>query len=401
MALLAATALIAGDPPETINYQGVLRDSSDTPLDGAYAMVFRFYSASSGGDEILVDTHGTVTVSGGLFNIALGGGTVADGSGPGVYTSLSRVLADYDDVHLEVQVGGEILSPRIALASAGFALNARRVRGLEIVSGGALDLYVDASTGNDANDGLSPTNAKQTIQAAVNAVPLILTGPATIHIADGTYHEAVSIDRRSAGDMLTLVGNETSPENVVLDGQGTIDETGIFVFGIVSIRGLEVTGYLEEGMEVNFGFLFVDNCRIVGNGTTGSYAGIGVFGSRADISNTMIAGSGDSGIEITNGGSDVRLTNVEITGNTGHGIEIDSGCHLRLGDGTLGIESNGEFGVHAEDGSSVDFEGRAGLTIQSNTSGSMYACYNSTIRGYGSGTVGTCTEADAHSMCEP
>ena len=183
-------------PPDVLNYQGVLRDASDVPLDGAYPMVFRFFDAAASGNEILVDGHASVVVSGGLFSVQLGSGTVTDGSGPGEYTTLSRVFADHPDLHLEVEVGGETLLPRIRVVSAGYALNTRYVRGMEMVSDGPLDLYVDVTTGDDRNEGLSQPTAKQTIQAAVDAVPAVLTGPATIHIADGTYHEQVTIDRR-------------------------------------------------------------------------------------------------------------------------------------------------------------------------------------------------------------
>ena len=392
----------AASPPEYINYQGVLRDANDEPLDGMYGMVFRFFSSETGGNEVLVDTHAAVTVLNGLFNVQLGSGDVTDGSGPGEYTTLSRVFGDHSDLHLEIEVGGETLSPRVHIAAAGYALNTRYVRGLEMVSDGALDLYVDGSSGDDNNDGLSLDTAKQTIQAAVNAVPLVLNGPATIHIADGTYHEQVTIDRRLAWSnvaFLSLVGNESSPQNVVLDGQGTIDDTGIMVLGIAQIRGVEVTGFLEEGIEVNFGLLFVDSCRIIGNGIGAGYDGIGVFGARADITNSLIANNGDSGIEIEGGASNVNLGGVQITGNGLHGIEIDDGSHVHL-NGSLLIQSNAGTGVRAWDNSSVNFSGRADLTIQGNGGGSMQARYHSTIRGYENGTTGSCS-TDATSVCEP
>ena len=86
---LALTSLVsAADPPELINYQGVLRNTADEPLDGAFPMTFRFFDALTVGNEILVDTHAAVTVSDGLFNVELGGGVVTDGSGPGTFTTL-------------------------------------------------------------------------------------------------------------------------------------------------------------------------------------------------------------------------------------------------------------------------------------------------------------------------
>ncbi|HEV8200199.1 MAG TPA: hypothetical protein VGS03_09275, partial [Candidatus Polarisedimenticolia bacterium] len=55
-AMLAALAPArAAAPIPLVNYQGVLRSASGQPLDGDYDMVFRFMSAASAGDEILVD----------------------------------------------------------------------------------------------------------------------------------------------------------------------------------------------------------------------------------------------------------------------------------------------------------------------------------------------------------
>jgi hypothetical protein len=402
--LWTGSAFAQATPPDAINYQGVLRDSSDEPLEGTYGMVFRFFSADSGGEEILVDAHGTVTVSGGLFNVQLGSGNETDGSGPGEYTTLSRVFADYPDLHLEVEVGGETLTPRVRVVSAGYALNTRYVRGVEIVSDGPLDLYVDSIIGDDNNDGLSPATAKQTIQAAVDAVPHLGVGPPTIHIADGTYHESVFIGPRSARagiELLTLIGNESSPQSVVLDGQGNLKD-GIFVAqGLAEIRGLEITGFLEEGIEVGLGFTIIENCRVIGNGSSGSdYAGVAFTrASGGDIANSIIANNVHNGVFVGDGGPDVNIVDCEIIDNGMHGIEVDRSAHLD-GKGSLLIQGNGGIGVWAEYNSLVNFTSSPGLTIQSNTGGSMQAGYHSTIRGYGNGTTGSCA-ADTTSVCEP
>jgi hypothetical protein len=118
----------AASPPALVNYQGVLRDQNDKPLSGSYDMLFRFLDAATGGNEILKDQHAAssanaVTVSGGLFSVALGSGTVADGSGPGSYTTLDAVFRDYGSVWLEVKVGAETLAPRTQVQSAAYALS--------------------------------------------------------------------------------------------------------------------------------------------------------------------------------------------------------------------------------------------------------------------------------------
>ncbi|HET8945748.1 MAG TPA: hypothetical protein VFQ07_02095, partial [Candidatus Polarisedimenticolia bacterium] len=136
VALAALIPVPAAVPVAQVNYQGVLRNASGQPLDGDYSMIFRFFSAAAGGDEILVDdwsqgVGGPVQVAKGLFNVALGAGFPTDGSGPGTYTTLAQVFRDYGAVWLEVQVGAEKLAPRTLVLSAPAALNADHLDGKE------------------------------------------------------------------------------------------------------------------------------------------------------------------------------------------------------------------------------------------------------------------------------
>jgi hypothetical protein len=135
--LLCVTALVASysattlaaAPPDLMNYQGVLRNALDKPLNGSFDMVFRFYDSMVAGNEILVDGHFVlggrgVDVTGGLFNVYLGSGDVQDGLGPGIYTSLGQVFRDFSEVYLQVEVQHEVLSPRTRIVSSAYALNA-------------------------------------------------------------------------------------------------------------------------------------------------------------------------------------------------------------------------------------------------------------------------------------
>ena len=197
-----------------------------------------------------------------------------------------------------------------------------------------------------------------------------------------------------------LVGNEASPQNVVLDGEGFRD-TGILVLGLASVRGMEITGFVEEGLEVDWGGLFVRNCRIIGNGSVAPWgSGIGVYEAHAEVVDTIIASNFHLGIQVSEGASSLELDNCQITGNGTHGIEVADMGDVEV-DGPLVIQNNGGIGVYVKDNSCVDFHGRGDLTIQSNTGGSMESSYHSTIRGYGNGSTGGCVAADAHSICEP
>jgi hypothetical protein len=144
--------LLAATPPGQLHYQGVLRNASGAPLDGAYDMVFRFWSAATAGDEILRDTHQTangqaVVVSGGLFGTALGGGTVSDGAGPGTYVSLGEVFRDHASVWLSIEVNGEPLAPRVRVLAAAYSLNAANLGGRDPAA------FLDTSSASQVKTG--------------------------------------------------------------------------------------------------------------------------------------------------------------------------------------------------------------------------------------------------------
>jgi len=80
------------------------------------------------------------------------------------------------------------------------------------------DYYVDIVNGNDANDGLAAGvgRAFQHIQKAIDTVGgFNLNGfNVTIHVADGTYPESVSLTPFVGTGSVILVGNEAAPANV-------------------------------------------------------------------------------------------------------------------------------------------------------------------------------------------
>jgi len=132
--VLLTTAPLYAVPPDQINYQAVLRDAADVPIDTDVEIFFRFFDAAAAGNEILIDAHvatgtGLITFKGGLLNVAIGSGESIDGSGPGTYVSLAEVFRDYGEVWVELQIDGEVLVPRVKLLSAAFALNADHLDG--------------------------------------------------------------------------------------------------------------------------------------------------------------------------------------------------------------------------------------------------------------------------------
>lgn len=139
VSLTGGTALAASPPPTTISYQGVLRDSANQPLNGLFSITFRLYDdTGSSADEIYYEVRSgsnAVAVVNGTFTVDLGrAGLGFDGTGPGVFTNLRDVFANYSAVYLQLEVEGEALSPRIRVHAAPYALNAATLDGMPAAS---------------------------------------------------------------------------------------------------------------------------------------------------------------------------------------------------------------------------------------------------------------------------
>jgi len=107
-----------GDPiPRLISYQGRIADSSGDPLtDGNYQMEFRFYNVAIEGAPFWSEIQ-TVPLSGGLFNVFLGGNS-------------TLMYGDFGGAtYLEVKVEDEVMSPRQQLVSVPYAFHAEKLGG--------------------------------------------------------------------------------------------------------------------------------------------------------------------------------------------------------------------------------------------------------------------------------
>lgn len=270
-AVFALPLLLAALPPDRVHYQGILRDAGGTPLSGTYDMTFRFWSAATGGDEIFVDRHHAVnllqvTVTGGLFDVALGDGAREDGAGPGTYYYLSEVVRDHAEVWLEIQVGTETLSPRTRLESTPYAFNSAHVGGI-----GA-----DQLLRSDVDSTLAP-GAKLT------------TGPATQLIVNGAL--VMNADGPDANQWISFyddgyAGNEAFGWNDALDRFEVSNDFGADTVHARTFRfngpdGDQSLSFFEDGVEGSESltwedsadrFSFSDALRI-----TGTINVIGVF----------------------------------------------------------------------------------------------------------------------------
>jgi len=129
MLLLSVVQLQA--VPISLNHQGQLLDNGGQPVNGTKNMLFEILEGST-----VRYNSGTVmvAVSGGLFNVLIGG------SGQ---TSLDSDLFKTAGLKLRVSVDGIALSPDVALAYAPYAANAEKVKTVDGASGGTINSNVN------------------------------------------------------------------------------------------------------------------------------------------------------------------------------------------------------------------------------------------------------------------
>ena len=350
IALLAAPgAVLAANPPALTNYQGVLRGADDAPLSGDFDMVFRFYDAESGGNEILIDRHlaadaKAVTIDGGLFSVALGGGQVADGSGTGIYLSLADLFRDFTGVWLEVQVGAETLSPRTQVLATGFALNAST-----------------AATAVTATTALSAATAVNATQLDGQPASFYLNTGATRQVKGGAVRFSTN---DASAYVLESVASSGSPG--ALYAQGT---NGACYLGIPNTGaycgGNSYGGYFYDANESSYAYTGYNVYGLYAGGPTyGTYStawgstGTGLFGSgpqyglyasASGASGVGIYGYGATAAHFNQAGLPNTYTKIAYSGygllthsyNGIHAWDYDDGGYSRIGDNPYKIHGNG------------------------------------------------------------
>ncbi len=114
-ALFGLPQTTSAQVPQTLGYQGVLTDGSNTPLaDGNYDLTFALYDVSTGGIALWTETQ-TVQILSGVFSVALGTST--------------DINLPFDTAYwLGIAVGTETeLDPRVALMASPYSLTSRGV----------------------------------------------------------------------------------------------------------------------------------------------------------------------------------------------------------------------------------------------------------------------------------
>jgi microcystin-dependent protein len=129
IAFFALFPVVVPAAPEGIPYEARLFDAAGAPLEGTAAVSFVIFDATRGGnpvwgpfqcDGLPGDGHAeSVTLNGGWFTVLLG---PADVAGRPISSAFTTV--DDSPRFVEIQLNGEIVSPRQALLTAPYAASA-------------------------------------------------------------------------------------------------------------------------------------------------------------------------------------------------------------------------------------------------------------------------------------
>jgi hypothetical protein len=208
----------------------------------------------------------------------------------------------------------------------------------------ALELFVDATTGNDQGSCRTLGNACRTIQAAIDRIPVALSQDVTVRIAPGTYREhLLLVDRLAPMDQtIRLVGAAQASilSNQEHQGDGVIIRRSARVV----LEGLTIEGF-ANGVHVRLSDVVVSNTRIRGSAVNG-----------------ILCEKGWVALQAADGGPGVAIQD----SSTGTGINASCGCHVTF-EGASWIGRN-VTGLSATFAAVIDLSGRSDITLANNAS---------------------------------
>lgn len=108
--------LTSAQVPNTINWQGIITDSQNAPLNGTQSITLRLFELASGGTAVWSEVHNSVNADNGLVNLSIG--------------SVNALSIPFNVSYwLEIQVGTSTPMPRIKLSSVPYALYSEKSSG--------------------------------------------------------------------------------------------------------------------------------------------------------------------------------------------------------------------------------------------------------------------------------
>jgi len=346
--------------PQVLNYQGKVTDTGGVPVsDGDYSMTFTLYDAETSGTSLWSSGGMTVTVSGGVFSVLMGD------------TGQPALSLDFDeDYWVEVEIEGDVQSPRMRIGSGGYAYMASGiVPGTEMIDtrntpifrgtnyGNGAGLRGDSDLGMGVRGETNATDGKGVYGAAnsttgtnygvygfsestggvgvygeatattgvnygIRGVHASTNGAAVIGLANGTSGVASGVIGYTDSPMgYGVSGRTTSSSGLNYGVYGFSNSSeGIGVYGIGNAAsGTNYGVYGETNSSDGFAGYFAGRTRVTGDltVTSGGYLGIGTN----NPSNPLVVSSPES--DTPGDGAHVKLRD-SSNGNHAFALRIGS-----------------------------------------------------------------------------
>jgi hypothetical protein len=307
-------------------------------------------SSAAPGATALTDCHGTnqfVQYTAGGAGSAWGCATASGGSGGvgNVSTTGSPASGNLAKFTGANTISNGDLSGDCTTSGTLVVTCSGKFGGTTVIGTGG-DIYVNGSTGSDSNNCTASGTACLTFAHAHSLIPSLIGGAYTIHIADATYAECLSVFGHNAqyGNWtpLTITGNDTTPTNVLFTGKCS------------SVACATCGAQIADGIAVNIDGIAVEPSSA---STWGIFVAHTPF---TQLKAVTIAGSITNGLGIQFGALLSVQGNITITNWTGQGIFTSTGASFgNNASMTLVLTPNASGGsncIFANSNSTVDME---------------------------------------------
>ncbi|MEO6761592.1 MAG: hypothetical protein ABI220_04435 [Candidatus Saccharimonadales bacterium] len=332
-----------------INFQGKLTNPDGTNVtDGTYSITFNIYSVASGGSSLWTETQTSVSVSSGIFQVALG--------------SVNATLATAVDfstspLYLGVKVGSDPeMTPRIQFTAAPYAFNANELNGLSSNNFVQFANGIQADASTNSSIAINKTAASGNIlQLQKNGSNVFsITNSGTIQVASATYQTNLFTIQNGVSSLPIIPGSYLPSLTVAV--QETTGSRPLF-FGYVN--GAAWDAYMDAGACG----AFTQMCLAFGSGASG-------YTALENVGTTLNIGGGDDG-NFTNlafknsgtanfSGGTVTANGLTVNSGTLGQLSINSGASVPAADQVV-IDNSGSSGVTTAgvDGLNVHYKGGA------------------------------------------
>ncbi len=146
LALLSTAGVSHAQVPEKMDYQVMLTDAANQPLaEQAVTLVFRIYTLAAGGSQLWTETQSVTTNSIGVVSVVLG--------------SVNPLTVTFTAPRwLQVEVNGEVMTPRRELVAAPYSRQAHNADNLGGTAAASFALSTTLSTAGTINAPANPVD---------------------------------------------------------------------------------------------------------------------------------------------------------------------------------------------------------------------------------------------------